>query len=117
MRVADVERTFWRKVTFKPFFLGETKVGPLVYVSVNEPHDVHTFHALPLSYADGWSSHTFIPGPHFHTSPHFQVREKFAPITCIAPSTNGSYLAIGTATGATVIFDIRNDPANPWFEV
>ena len=38
MRVAEVERSFWRKVAFKPFFLGQAKVGPLTYVSEGAWH-------------------------------------------------------------------------------
>lgn len=33
MRAAEIERVFWRKVLVRPFFLGEAKVGPLIYVS------------------------------------------------------------------------------------
>ncbi|GAX78878.1 hypothetical protein CEUSTIGMA_g6317.t1 [Chlamydomonas eustigma] len=75
IRTSEVERTFWRKVNFKPFFLGEAKVGPLVH-----------------------------------------VREKLAPISCISPSPSGHFMAVGTSTGAMVVFDLRNDPCNPWFE-
>lgn len=54
------------------------------------------------------------PPPHLDFS---QVRDKFAPITCISPSPSGHFMAVGTATGATVVFDLRNEPSNPWFEV
>jgi hypothetical protein len=26
-------------------------------------------------------------------------------------------MQIGTATGAMLVFDLRNDPVNPWFQV
>ncbi|KAG1658963.1 hypothetical protein FOA52_004379 [Chlamydomonas sp. UWO 241] len=76
LRAAELERLFWRKVTYKPFFQGEPKVGPLVW-----------------------------------------VRDKLAPITFVSPSPSGHYLAVGTATGAVVVFDLRHEPSNPWFEV
>ena len=38
MRAAEIERVFWRKVLVRPFFLGEAKVGPLIYVSGPPQH-------------------------------------------------------------------------------
>lgn len=61
---------------------------------------------------------TILPPPVRPARPDFsQVRDKFAPITCISPSPSGHFMAVGTATGATVVFDLRNEPSNPWFEV
>ena len=61
--------------------------------------------------------HKQIPSTPLSTTYLVQVLEKFAPITCLSPSTNGAFLAVGTAKGATSVFDLRNNPANPWFEV
>lgn len=46
-----------------------------------------------------------------------QVYKLLAPISSIAPSPCGSFLAVGTSTGAMLVFDVRGDPVNPWFQV
>lgn len=47
-----------------------------------------------------------------------QVPRRYGPITVTSPSPSGSFLAVGTAQGGLLVWDLRNDePSPPWFEV
>ena len=45
------------------------------------------------------------------------VESRLGIISCITPSTNGNFIAIGTSNGGMVVFDLRSDPRNAWFQV
>ncbi|MEW5310828.1 MAG: hypothetical protein WDW38_002589 [Sanguina aurantia] len=50
--------------------------------------------------------------------PSVQVPRRYGPITVTSPSPSGSFLAVGTAQGGLLVWDLRNDePSPPWFEV
>ena len=42
---------------------------------------------------------------------------EFMPIACMHASPSGAFLAVGTSTGVMLVYDLRNDPVNPWFRV
>lgn len=48
--------------------------------------------------------------------PVLQVFKELGPITCISASPNGAFLAVGTAPGVLLVFDMRNNPVAPWFQ-
>ncbi|KAG2421996.1 hypothetical protein HYH02_015549, partial [Chlamydomonas schloesseri] len=50
-------------------------------------------------------------------APMVQVFKELGPITATAASPNGALLAVGTAPGVMLVFDMRGRPAAPWFQV
>ncbi|GLI68278.1 hypothetical protein VaNZ11_012636, partial [Volvox africanus] len=49
--------------------------------------------------------------------PMVQVFQELGPITALSASPNGAFLAVGTAPGAMLVFNMRNKPVAPWFQV
>ncbi|KAG2500495.1 hypothetical protein HYH03_001274 [Edaphochlamys debaryana] len=50
-------------------------------------------------------------------APMVQVFKELGPITALSASPSGALLAVGTAPGAMLVFDMRGRPAAPWFQV
>ncbi|GIL86352.1 hypothetical protein Vretifemale_14656, partial [Volvox reticuliferus] len=50
-------------------------------------------------------------------APMVQVFRELGPITALSASPNGAFLAVGTAPGAMLVFNMRNKPVAPWFQV
>ncbi|GIL53806.1 hypothetical protein Vafri_9442, partial [Volvox africanus] len=50
-------------------------------------------------------------------TPMVQVFQELGPITALSASPNGAFLAVGTAPGAMLVFNMRNKPVAPWFQV
>ncbi|GLC73006.1 hypothetical protein PLESTF_001319000 [Pleodorina starrii] len=49
--------------------------------------------------------------------PMAQVFRDLGPVTCLSASPNGAFLALGTAPGALLVFQMRGPPVAPWFQV